>query len=111
MIAETGESASHTVNPGESVSLSCGASGIPLPILTWMKGGFNLTASDRLEIKTTFINTTHMTSVLEIGNAAPSDAGTYICVAVNDAQTASISVEVNVSKYYYNLYTVPCMHL
>ena len=108
VITETGEGTSHTVGAGQSVSLTCGASGTPQPVLTWMKDGIRLTARDGLEIETTFTNTTHMTSVLEIVKAAPSDAGTYTCVAVNDAQTVTVSysIEVNDSKYYND-----CMHV
>ena len=78
-------SISETVIEGEKAEFRCEASGIPSPIITWERLGFNLPkgALDR-------------NGLLIIPSAGPEDAGTYICKAVNSEGDDSAKVQLEV---------------
>ncbi|XP_068809627.1 hemicentin-1 isoform X4 [Struthio camelus] len=65
---------------GESVQLVCDTSGVPVPLLQWLKDGKTV-ASDELQR----IRVTPDGSTLNIFRALTSDTGKYTCVATNPA--------------------------
>lgn len=72
-----------TLTEGDSVTLSCHASGIPSPMVSWIKVGGNMGMSNVTELK--------------FSNIARGEAGEYKCEASNvcgsASQTARIFVE------------------
>lgn len=74
---------------GSSLILECKAAGNPPPLLTWLKDGVPVTASDNL----------HVVSggkKLEILNAAVTDHGQYVCVATSIAGEQEIKYNVEI---------------
>jgi len=72
------------VNQGDDVTLPCDAQGDPTPYVEWSNGGRQL---QRSRTQQSFL----------IPNIQPSDAGTYVCRAVNRAGSVSYSLVVRVS--------------
>ncbi len=72
-----------SVNMSDSINLTCQARGSPPPVFSWYFNGDRI-ADLTIDIETgsspDFIT---VTSTLEVGNAARSDAGTYMCNASN----------------------------
>ena len=69
------------VTEGNNVNLTCDASGIPLPTVSWIKvGGGQRTHSD----------------VLVLTNISRSEAGEYRCEASNECGNASESASIDV---------------
>ncbi|XP_054030144.1 hemicentin-2 [Dryobates pubescens] len=64
-----------------SVVLSCEASGVPRPELSWHKDGVGIAAGPGLKVLPN--------GQLHLLQASPGDAGTYLCVAHNPAGTAA----------------------
>ena len=64
-----------TITEGDSVTLSCNASGIPSPMVSWIKVDGHMTVSNISE--------------LEFTNIARSEAGEYRCEASNECGNAS----------------------
>uniref|UniRef100_A0A8C2ZWU4 Hemicentin-1 n=1 Tax=Cyclopterus lumpus TaxID=8103 RepID=A0A8C2ZWU4_CYCLU len=67
------------------VALSCEASGIPLPAITWLKDGRPIKATSTVRGRT-----------LQILNAKEEDSGRYTCVATNEAGETLKHYEVKV---------------
>lgn len=63
-----------TVNESSSASFQCNASGDPKPVITWLKGGGQLSAGGRVVIGR---------DTLTILNTVASDAGQYSCNVSN----------------------------
>nr|XP_042903541.1 roundabout homolog 1 isoform X2 [Parasteatoda tepidariorum] len=80
------------VKEGETVSLSCAASGNPKPIIRWKHAGVHYDSSDDTNFR--------------INSAQKSDSGEYECIAdngVGDPASAVITVEVvSAPKVYPN---------
>ena len=74
-----------TVIEGEKAEFRCEASGIPSPIITWERLGFNLPKGALAR-----------NGLLIIPSAGPEDAGTYICKAVNSEGDDSAKVQLEV---------------
>lgn len=72
-----------------SVSLSCSASGVPLPSITWSRVGYGGLANgtDYVIISAANNSTQHVTSVLTIVSAVQGDTGLYSCTAENSVST------------------------
>ncbi|XP_025019182.1 hemicentin-1 [Python bivittatus] len=74
---------------GSSLILECNAAGNPAPLLTWLKDGVPLKASDNV----------HVVSggkKLEILNAVEADHGQYVCVATSIAGQQEIKYDVEI---------------
>ncbi|XP_027579260.2 hemicentin-1 [Pipra filicauda] len=82
-----GESKDVIVN--NPLSLYCETNAVPPPVLTWYKDGSALSSSDKVLILPGG-------RVLQIPRAQPGDAGTYTCVAENEAGQDSIHYHVHV---------------
>lgn len=74
---------------GSSLTLECKAAGNPLPLLTWLKDGVPVKASDNLRIVSGGTK-------LEILNAVEADRGQYLCVATSIAGEQEIKYEVEI---------------
>ncbi|XP_055516059.1 hemicentin-1-like [Leucoraja erinacea] len=61
---------SRTVVTGQSVTLECSVTGIPTPLITWLKGGQMLPRTN---------------GILMIGRVTQNDGGIYSCVGNNEA--------------------------
>ncbi|GAB0198482.1 hemicentin-2 [Grus japonensis] len=64
-----------------STVLSCEATGVPRPELTWQKDGVGITRGPGLKVLPN--------GQLHLLRASPGDAGTYLCVARNPSGTAA----------------------
>ncbi|XP_038613568.1 hemicentin-1 [Tachyglossus aculeatus] len=67
-----------TVVQGKGIALECEVRGNPQPAVTWMKDGRPLVSGRGVEIL-------HQGRTLRLKNSQVSDAGRYVCVAVNVA--------------------------
>ncbi|KFP01647.1 Hemicentin-1, partial [Calypte anna] len=74
---------------GNSLTLECKAAGNPPPLLTWLKDGVPVKASDSLHILSGG-------KKLEILNAVEADQGQYLCVATSIAGEQEIKYEVEI---------------
>ena len=81
----------------ETVTLTCTVSGVPRPVITWLRGDSPITPSDRIRIHTE-TNVTHITSQLEVSNLMESDGGIYTCSAANEADTATFMYQIEYSE-------------
>ena len=84
----------YTVTANYSITMSCEATGLPPPVVTWSRGGVPL------ELSTNDSNTdgTQLfpNGVLRIGRAHINDSGTYECVATNVAGSVTRHVRLRV---------------
>ena len=71
---------------GENVTLSCNATGIPLPMVSWIKVDGHMTVSNGSELVFTNINR--------------SEAGEYRCEASNECGNASETATIEVQCKY-----------
>lgn len=74
---------------GQSLILECKAAGNPPPVLTWLKDGVPVKASDNIRIEAGG-------KTLKILSALEVDRGQYICVATSVAGEREIKYEVDV---------------
>lgn len=72
-----------------SLTLECKAAGSPPPVLTWVKDGVPVKASDNIRIEAGG-------KKLEITSAREVDRGQYVCVATSVAGEKEIRYEVDV---------------
>ncbi|XP_027421385.1 hemicentin-1 isoform X2 [Bos indicus x Bos taurus] len=77
------------VKVAHSLTLECKAAGNPPPVLTWLKDGIPVKASDNIRIEAGG-------KKLEITSALEVDRGQYICVATSVAGEKEIKYEVDV---------------
>ncbi|NXB77102.1 HMCN1 protein, partial [Donacobius atricapilla] len=80
---------SRQVVAGSSLVLECKAAGNPPPLLTWLKDGVPVKASDKLRVLAGG-------KQLEILNAAEADQGQYWCVATSIAGEQEIKYDVEI---------------
>ena len=78
-----------SVLSGTTVSIECPVSGVPKPDVTWSRQDNNMATDGRVLVKE---------SVLIITNLTTSDAGVYLCKAVNLAGEVVASSSVNVTS-------------
>ena len=74
---------------GGNITLTCSASGIHLPSITWSRGGESIAGSSREVITLSVVNDTFLTSEIEIANTEQRDTANYTCSANNSAGVAS----------------------
>ncbi|NXC61674.1 HMCN1 protein, partial [Aleadryas rufinucha] len=80
---------SRQVVAGNSLTLECKAAGNPAPLLTWLKDGVPVKASDKLRVLAGG-------KQLEILNAVEADRGQYWCVATSIAGEQEIKYDVEI---------------
>ncbi|XP_068104559.1 hemicentin-2 [Hyperolius riggenbachi] len=83
----------HTVVENLPASLECLASGSPLPVVSWYKGGQLLSGMPGI----TFLNEG---KILQIERVGVADAGEYVCVASNTAGSTEL-------RFSLEVYVVP----
>lgn len=85
--------------------LSCLASGIPLPTISWLKDNVVLVTSERITINTTASitqNERNITSTLTIAGLLLSDTGMYQCTTSNTrANDASLFRDISKAAYVF----------
>ncbi|KAL5487212.1 hypothetical protein EMCRGX_G019787 [Ephydatia muelleri] len=90
--------ANQVVIQSNSISLTCGASGVPTPNITWWRtwsNGSSTQVSDGQNISVITLSIArNTTSTLTIQSAQPSHAGNYTCTATN--VVGSVSATANV---------------
>ena len=67
---------------GNNISLTCSASGIYLPTITWSRGGENIPEQ---KITQRAVNETFIISEVKLSNTEQTDTGNYSCSANNSA--------------------------
>ncbi|XP_044180694.1 hemicentin-2-like isoform X1 [Acropora millepora] len=75
---------SYSVATGGTVHLNCDADGLPLPYVTWMKGG-------------TVLQNSTTNYQYDISNIQSFQAGNYTCIATNIGGSVSHNIDVIVS--------------
>ena len=84
-------------NISETVTLTCTGSGVPRPVITWLRGDSPIIPSDRIRIIAD-TNITHITLTLKISNLIESDGGSYTCFAANEADTVTFMYQIEYSE-------------
>ena len=74
---------------GGTISLTCSATGQPLPIISWYFNGVPINKSNTMKytISVMLLNATTISSTLTVMNVESSDVGTYTCNATNVVST------------------------
>ena len=70
---------------GNNITLTCSASGIHLPNITWSRKGEIIVESSKEIISQSVVNETVLASDLKITNTEQRDTGNYSCSAKNSA--------------------------
>ena len=70
---------------GNNITLTCSASGIHLPNITWSRGGESIAGSYREIISQSVVNGTVLKSDFKVTNTEQRDTGNYSCSANNSA--------------------------
>ncbi|XP_068771088.1 hemicentin-2 [Struthio camelus] len=78
-----------TATEGAAVTLSCNATGVPPPTVTWAKGTEPILQSHHYHLGSN--------GTLLIPSPSPRDAGTYFCMVTNAAGSSSREVQLSVS--------------
>lgn len=78
---------------GSSIELTAIVNGVPEPIVTWLKDGHEITASNKLAIGTSSDGKTHK---LTIGDVRSLHEGNYTCRATNSAGSMDVSAGLKV---------------
>ena len=96
-----------------SFSLTCDASGVPTPDITWWRTWSNgsstqLFAGQYVSIITSSVVARNTSSNLTIQSAQPSDAGNYTCTATNVVGSVSATANVIVQGkcYFPHIYVI-----
>lgn len=77
------------VQVGQRVDIPCTAQGMPLPVITWFKGGSAMLVDGVQHIS-------NSDGTLSIDQAMLSDAGIYTCVATNIAGSDETEITLHV---------------
>ncbi|KAL5487215.1 hypothetical protein EMCRGX_G019791 [Ephydatia muelleri] len=92
-----------------SISLACGASGVPTPNITWWRTWSNASSTQMSDVQNISVITSSIarntTSTLTIQSAQPSHAGNYTCTATNVVGSVSATANVFVQAAGFT-YTV-----
>lgn len=94
----------HTTGKGGTVSLTCLASGNPLPTISWFKDGtlFQTDINKRLYLRETVVSgfenglSQAVESILTITLATEEDSGLYMCVALSEVGIAELELPYTV---------------
>ena len=88
-----------TIREGQNVTLSCNASGNPVPTISWTRNGSPVKTSDHSRI-----SFSDEEKLLTITNVSRTDRGEYRCVAINRVGNATSNVAtVDVHCKYIHL--------
>ncbi|XP_022238880.1 Down syndrome cell adhesion molecule-like protein Dscam2 [Limulus polyphemus] len=84
------------LKPGVDLSLSCSASGNPLPQVTWNVEEFGIPESSRIRLGDYVTSKGHVVSYVNISDVRIEDGGEYSCMATNMAGVMKHSASVNI---------------
>ncbi|XP_076352550.1 cell adhesion molecule Dscam1-like [Tachypleus tridentatus] len=84
------------LKPGVDLSLSCSASGNPLPQITWTVEELGIPESSRIRVGDYVTSEGHVVSYVNISHVRVEDGGEYSCMATNMAGEMKHSAAVNV---------------
>ena len=87
---------------GNNITLTCSASGIYLPTITWSRGGERIAGSLSEIITQSVVNESLLTSEIVIPSSEQRDTGSYSCSANNSAG-------VDIKLFYLQVLGM-CMH-
>ena len=73
------------MNQTQTASFACGAFGIPVPSITWIRGsdGFSLSNSTGITVSTSTLPPSSVFSTLTFLNTTKTDESSYTCVGNN----------------------------
>lgn len=92
------------LEPGQSISLKCSATGRPLPQITWTRDGQLIHEHSNLRIGDFVTKDGFVNSYVNISSVHTSDGGNYQCTAGNDVNSVSHVDRIDV---YGNPYVRP----
>ena len=85
------------VTAGNSFTLTCNATGYPVPSIEWTLNGTSYIIDPSVATITPMERLRSNTSVLAVSNATTNDTGIYQCIATNvvnnDTQDANVTVQ------------------
>ena len=85
------------VTAGNSFTLTCNATGYPVPSIEWTLNGTSYVIDPSVATITPMERLRSNTSVLAVSNAMVNDTGIYQCIATNvvnnDTQDANVTVQ------------------
>ena len=85
------------VTAGRSFTLTCNATGFPVPSIEWTLNGISYTGSTSITIITLANGLQSNTSSITVTDAMANDTGVYECMATNivntDTQNANVTVQ------------------
>ena len=79
------------LNEGDTATITCQATGRPLPNISWYLNSNSLVNGTKHTISEMSLNTTTINSTLTIMSVKSSDVGTYTCNATNVVSNDSSS--------------------
>ena len=93
---------SEPLKVGDNISLSCTATGVPLPLLQWYKDSIVITNESMISSsistgETNIGGVTSTVSILHLSSLNEFDSGTYSCEATNFAGNATYEFEIQVT--------------
>lgn len=95
----TGVNISEPFNIGDNISLSCTATGVPLPLVRWYKDNIVIMNESTIFISTEETNTggeSFTVSILHLSYLNEFDVGVYGCQATNFAGIATHEFDIQV---------------
>lgn len=84
------------LEPGQSISLKCSATGLPLPQITWTRDGQPIYEHNNLRIGDFVTSESVVNSYVNISSVHTSDGGNYQCTASNELNTMRHSSRLHV---------------
>lgn len=84
------------VEPGDTIQLTCQATGTPKPEINWLLN--NREIIQEMSLIPDGKNIIIEGDQLQITNAEPKDSGEYTCMASNNAGRASHSIKITVTE-------------
>ena len=97
-----------TMNEGDTVFITCQASGTPIPTISWYFNGAPVDKDDAMKymISEMLLNPITKNSTLTIMSVELSDMGTYTCDAANvvssDSSSGVLTVKSELLYYHYS---------
>lgn len=93
--------------PGETMTLTCEAFGLPAVTYTWYKDGQDM--SQIIDSRYIINNSVDKISILSINGISVHDAGMYQCAAINQHGSAFSTAQVKVGEFRlnFNKYALP----
>ena len=96
----------------EAISLSCNASGFPVPTVSWSHNGTDVTANTRLSIETQYGDRSVLSTLgIAAMNVTVNDSGEYVCTASSSFGDAVHDSALVLVQGVYIYHTYVCMYV